>query len=561
MSAAGGSGAEVRIVDGDLADAANALIEKLVGDGAASKLSAGDATLWGPDAEPEASKRLSWVNLHETSRPLVDELAALRRALHDDGVDRVVLAGMGGSSLAPEVICATRSGGSVGGEFPLVVLDTTDPMQVSDALAGDLSRTVLVVSSKSGGTVETDSQRRVFTEVFEANGIDAASRMVVVTDPGTKLADLARDQGYRSLIEADPGVGGRYSALTAFGLVPSALTGVDIGALLDEAAAVAPELARDSADNPAVVLAAAMAAAHNAGAEKVVLADTGSGLVGFGNWAEQLIAESTGKQGTGLLPVVVEGPDAPGFSDHGRDATPVALGPADTGAQVSVTGTLGGQFLLWEHAVALAGRLIGINPFDQPDVESAKQATRDLLAEAGSGSGSGSADDSPVVTDGVIEIRAAGDASWLGQPATVIDAIQALVDAAPDAGYISVQAYLDRLDDASFATLRPELAKATGLQTTFGWGPRFLHSTGQYHKGGHQNGVFLQITGSVADDLAIPGQPFSFGTLEHAQARGDAGVLAAAKNGGTPRPVLRLHLADRAAGLVALANAVREVSR
>ncbi|GAA4923853.1 glucose-6-phosphate isomerase [Actinomycetospora succinea] len=555
------SGAEVRIVDQTLADAANALVEKLVGDAAASKLSAGDATLWGPDAEPEASKRLSWVSLHESSRPLVDELAALRRELHDDGVDRVVLAGMGGSSLAPEVICATRSGGPVGGEFPLVVLDTTDPMQVSDALAGDLTRTVLVVSSKSGGTVETDSQRRVFAEVFEANGIDAASRMVVVTDPGTKLGDLARDQGYRKLIEADPGVGGRYSALTAFGLVPSALTGVDIGALLDEAAAAAPELARDSADNPAVVLAAAMAAAHNAGAEKLVLADTGSGLVGFGNWAEQLIAESTGKQGTGLLPVVVEGPDAPGYADHKADATAVSIGPADSGAQVSVTGTLGGQFLLWEHAVALAGRLIGINPFDQPDVESAKQATRDLLASAEGGSGDAGADDAPIVTDGVIEIRAAGDASWLGQPATVIDALQALVNAAPDAGYIAVQAYLDRLDDASFATLRPELAKATGLQTTFGWGPRFLHSTGQYHKGGHQNGVFLQITGSVADDLAIPGQSFSFGTLEHAQARGDAGVLAAAKNGGSPRPVLRLHLADRAAGLVALANAVQAVSR
>jgi len=392
VSAAGGP--QVRITDGALADAASALVEKLVGDGAASKLSAGDPTLWGPDAEPEASKRLSWVSLHESSRPLVDELAALRRGLHDEGVDRVVLAGMGGSSLAPEVICATRSGGPVGGDHPLVVLDTTDPGQVSDALAGDLSRTVLVVSSKSGGTVETDSQRRIFSQVFEANGIDAATRMVVVTDPGTKLADLAREEGYRSLVEADPGVGGRYSALTAFGLVPSALAGVDIGELLDEAAQAAPELARDASDNPAIVLAAAMAAAHSAGAEKVVLADTGSGLVGFGNWAEQLIAESTGKQGTGLLPVVVEGPEAPGFADHGPDATAVAIGPEGSGAQIAVSGSLGGQFLLWEHAVALAGRLLGINPFDQPDVESAKQATRDLLASASDGGGStGSGDE------------------------------------------------------------------------------------------------------------------------------------------------------------------------
>lgn len=567
-----GDGPEVRTVDERLAGAAAPLIEKLVGDAAASGLAAQDPTLWGPDAEPEASKRLSWTTLHESSRPLVPELTALRRDLHAEGVDRVVLAGMGGSSLAPEVICATASGGHVegrhggadhqhsGGDHPLVVLDTTDPGQVSDALSGDLTRTVLVVSSKSGSTVETDSQRRVFSQVFEANGIDAASRMVVVTDPGTGLADLAREQGYRHLVEADPGVGGRYSALTAFGLVPAALAGVDVGALLDEAAAAAPALARDAADNPAVVLAAALAAAHGAGAEKVVLADTGSALVGFGDWAEQLIAESTGKQGTGLLPVVVEGPDAAGFADHGPDATAVAIGPATGAAQAGTQGALGAQFLLWEHAVALAGRLLGINPFDQPDVESAKQATRDLLGSGGSGGSAGSPDgDVPVLTDGAVEVRGwGGEPGWLGAPSTLADALRALVTQAPERGYLSVQAYLDRLDDASFATLRPTLQSRTGLQTTFGWGPRFLHSTGQYHKGGHQNGVFLQVTGSVADDLAIPDQPFSFGTLQHAQARGDASVLADADHG---RPVLRLHLADRAAGLVALARAIEELSR
>ncbi len=492
------------------------------------------------------------MTLHESSRPLVERLTALRGDLHAEGVDRVVLAGMGGSSLAPEVICHTRSGSAVGGAHPITVLDTTDPGQVSDALAGDLSRTVLVVSSKSGGTVETDSQRRTFAEVFAANGIDAASRMVVVTDPGTKLAELAAREGYRTTVEADPEVGGRYSALTAFGLVPSALAGVDVGQLLDEAAAAAPALQADSADNPAILLGAALAAAHNAGAEKVVLADSGSGLVGFGDWAEQLIAESTGKRGVGLLPVVVESIDAPGFVDHGSDATVVTVGPGAGNAQIATEGTLGGQFLLWETAVALAGRLIGINPFDQPDVESAKQATRDLLAEAGSGAGP-AADEAPVLVDGSVEVRGG---PWLGSPGTLAEAVQALVNAAPDHGYIAVQAYLDRLDDASASVLRAEIAGRTNLQTTFGWGPRFLHSTGQYHKGGHQNGVFLQITGSVADDLAIPDQPFTFGQLQHAQAAGDAKVLA--DHG---RPVLRVHLADRAAGLVALANAVTEVTR
>ncbi|HEY2224692.1 glucose-6-phosphate isomerase [Actinomycetospora sp.] len=547
MSAAGDPGVSVSLVDPQLADAAAALVEKLVGDGVASALARQDPTLWGPDAQSEASKRLSWVTLHESSRPLVDRLTALRGDLHAEGVDRVVLAGMGGSSLAPEVICHTRSGSAVGGRHPITVLDTTDPGQVSDALAGDLSRTVLVVSSKSGGTVETDSQRRTFSEVFAANGIDAAGRMVVVTDPGTKLADLAARAGYRAIVEADPAVGGRYSALTAFGLVPSALAGVDVGALLDEAAAAAPALRADSADNPAILLGAALAAAHNAGAEKVVLADSGSGLIGFGDWAEQLIAESTGKQGLGLLPVVVESTDAPGFADHGNDATVVTIGPAAGNAQIAAEGTLGGQFLLWETAVALAGRLIGIDPFDQPDVESAKQATRDLLDEAGSGA-SQTKDEAPVLVDGSVEVRGG---PWLGSPSTLGEAIRTLVSAAPDHGYIAVQAYLDRLDDASAAVLRAEFAARTGLQTTFGWGPRFLHSTGQYHKGGHQNGVFLQITGSVADDLAIPDQPFTFGQLQHAQAAGDAKVLS--DHG---RPVLRVHLADRAAGLVALANAV-----
>jgi glucose-6-phosphate isomerase len=551
-AASGGPGVAVSLVDPQLADAAAAGVEKLVGDGVASALARKDATLWGPDAQSEASKRLGWVSLHESSRPLVERLTALRGDLHAEGVDRVVLAGMGGSSLAPEVICHTRSGSAVGGAHPITVLDTTDPGQVSDALAGDLSRTVLVVSSKSGGTVETDSHRRTFAQVFAANGIDAASRMVVVTDPGTKLEELATEQGYRTTVEADPEVGGRYSALTAFGLVPSALAGVDVGALLDEAAAAAPALQADSSDNPAILLGAALAAAHNAGAEKVVLTDSGSGLIGFGDWAEQLIAESTGKQGLGLLPVVVESPEAPGFADHGSDATVVTIGPAVGNAQIAAEGTLGGQFLLWETAIALAGRLIGINPFDQPDVESAKQATRDLLAAAGSGSGPAQ-DEAPVLVDGPVEVRGG---PWLGSPRSLRDAVQALVDAAPDHGYVAVQAYLNRLDDASASVLRAEIAGRTGLQTTFGWGPRFLHSTGQYHKGGHQNGVFLQITGSVADDLAIPDQPFTFGQLQHAQAAGDAQVLA--DHG---RPVLRLYLADRAAGLVALANAVSEVTR
>ncbi|MEU0512960.1 MULTISPECIES: glucose-6-phosphate isomerase [Amycolatopsis] len=529
----------VTISDEELAAQAAPLVDELVADQVASKVAAQDPTLWGADAESEASIRLSWTTLHKSSRPLIGEIEALREELRSEGVDRIVLAGMGGSSLAPEVIAATEN-------VALTVLDTTDPGQVADALAGDLQRTVLVVSSKSGGTVETDSHRRIFAKAFADNGIDAARRIVVVTDPGSPLSELAEKEGYRKVFLADPHVGGRYSALTAFGLVPAGLAGADIARLLDQAAAAAQVLGADSADNPAVKLAAAWGAAHNAGAEKVVLADTGSGITGFADWAEQLIAESTGKLGTGLLPVAVDGPAAPGFADAGADATPVAIGPVTGAAKVATTGSLGAQFLLWEFATAIAGRLLKINPFDQPDVEAAKKAARSLLDDPSKLTGG----ETPTAVDDAVEIFAPAGVSGDG---SLSDVLREFLATAPEGGYLAVQAYLDRLDDASAALLRPELAKRTGLQTTFGWGPRFLHSTGQYHKGGHQNGIFLQITGANEDDLDVPDRPYTLGQLQHAQALGDGQVLT--ERG---RPVLRLHLTDRAAGLAELMRAVQE---
>jgi glucose-6-phosphate isomerase len=526
-----------------LIEDAGPLAEQLAAEQVASKLTAQDPTLWGPDAEAEASIRLSWTTLHQTSRRLVGEIEALRAELSGEGIDRVVLAGMGGSSLAPEVITRTA-------DVPLVVLDTTDPGQVADALAGDLSRTVLVVSSKSGSTVETDSHRRIFEKAFADEGIDAPSRIVVVTDPGSPLEKASKEAGYRHVFAADPNVGGRYSALTAFGLVPSGLAGVDIGQLLDDAATAARYLAVDSADNPALVLAAALGGAHARGAEKVVLADTGSGIKGFGDWAEQLIAESTGKNGTGLLPVVVESPELPEFSDARSDATPIAIGEAVNGALMGIEGALGGQFLLWEYATAVVGRLLGINPFDQPDVEAAKKAARSLLDAPKSEPAR------PTFTDGPVEVFAPADVSEVHEATTLAAALAAFFAATPDFGYISVQAYLDRLADASAAVLRPEIARRTGTQTTFGWGPRFLHSTGQYHKGGHQNGMFLQLTGAVEEDIEVPGRPYTLGTLQLAQALGDGQVLA--EHG---RPVLRLNFTDRAAGLAHLVKALQEVGR
>ncbi|MPZ65947.1 MAG: glucose-6-phosphate isomerase [Pseudonocardiaceae bacterium] len=541
----------VDIRTAELAADAEQQVERLVEQRVASALAARDPALWGEQAQQEAAARLGWVTLPETSRPLLYTVDALRAELRADGIDRVVLSGMGGSSLAPEVIAAT--GNAEAGSGRLTVLDSTDPGEVGDALAGDLDRTVLVVSSKSGSTVETDSHRRVFAEAFADAGLDPARHLVAITDPGSPLQQQAQQAGYRAVFEADPTVGGRYSALSAFGLVPAGLAGADIGRLLDDAGDVSAALSVDDPANPALRLAAALAAAHQRGAEKIVLADTGSGIVGFADWAEQLIAESTGKQGVGLLPIVVESPAAAGFADAGADAVPVGLGPGGAATAVAVTGTLGGQFLLWEHAVAIAGRLLGVNPFDQPDVEAAKSASRALLETAEVDAGR------PEFIEGDIVVYAAGD--WLPPgTGTVGEAVAALLRAAPDGGYLAVQAFLNRLDDASATVLRSELARRSAavrsgsLQTTFGWGPRFLHSTGQYHKGGRQNGVFLQLSGDPVEDLEVPGRPFTFGMLQRAQALGDAQVLA--QRG---RPVLRLHFTDRAAGLVTLVRAVQQL--
>ncbi|MBO0845522.1 MAG: glucose-6-phosphate isomerase [Nocardioides sp.] len=506
-------------------------VQRLVDDRVASGIAAQDPTLWGPEAEQESAIRLSWVGLPTSSRPLVAEIEELRSQLQEKGLTRVVLCGMGGSSLAPEVICDSAPSGGV----DLDVLDSSDPDFVRRALETDLAHTVVVVSSKSGGTVETDSQRRAYEKAFADAGIDAAERIVVVTDPGSPLAESAGDAGYRTFL-ADPHVGGRYSALTAFGLVPSGLAGADIGRLLDEAQRIRPALEADDVDNPGLRLGALLGAANLAGVDKVVLANAASSYPGFGDWAEQLIAESTGKLGKGILPVVVPSRQAPNYSPSTPDEVLTTFGPdhdfeiiPESGWGAFVDAPLGAQMLLWEYATAVAGRIIGINPFDQPDVESAKQAARDML-------GGGGAQPTPAFVDGNVTVYA-GD--WLPEGiSTVGDAVEALLghlDA--DHGYLAVQAYLDRHRDADLASCRDSLASRTGRPTTFGWGPRFLHSTGQYHKGGPATGVYLQITGQPDADLAVPDRPFTFDEFLTAQAVGDGSVLA-----GKGRPVLRLHV-------------------
>jgi len=513
-------------------------LEKLVADDVPARLVAKDPTLWGPAAEAEAKIRLGWVDTHRRGRELLPQLAEIRRTLAARGLDHVVLSGMGGSSLAPEVITNTLGA-------PLTVLDTTDPHQVRAALADRLERTVVVVASKSGSTVETDSHRRAYLAAFEEAGFDdIGGRFVVVTDPGSPLSATAREMGAHVVL-ADPEVGGRYSALTAFGLVPSALAGVNVAELLDQAEEFHRSLTQTS-ENPALSLGAALGAAALSGRDKVALISDGTGIVGLGDWAEQLIAESTGKEGRGILPVVIETPTSPGATSgdvltvtYGGSLGPDAMPGGGVDPHVAVNGPLGAQFLAWEFATAVAGRLIGINPFDQPNVAESKENTNRILD-------SGRPDESPSFVEGAIEVY--------GSSATTLpDAVRWLLGAGEPHGYVAVMAYLDRGGDAAAAGSRSRLAAQTGRPVTFGWGPRFLHSTGQYHKGGPQEGAFLQITGELAEDLPVPGRPYTFGELIAAQAAGDRQALA-----GRGRPLLHLHLTDRAAGVAQLLAALEK---
>jgi glucose-6-phosphate isomerase len=530
------AGVNVRLTGADYVTPAKNAERELAAEGFAAKLAAKDATLWGPDAQEEAAIRLGWLDLPRTSWQYIPQLAELRAQFEEAGLHRVVLAGMGGSSLAPEVIAATAG-------VRLTVLDTTDAGQVAAAIAEDIEHTVVVVSSKSGGTVETDSHRRAYEHAFREAGIDPAERIVVVTDPGSPFEKLARDAGYRVFL-ADPNVGGRYSALSAFGLVPSALAGVDVEGLLRDAEALLPSLGNDL-DNPGLTLGAALGEAGRAGRDKVILADFGSRHPGFGDWAEQLIAESTGKLGTGLLPVVVESVEAPDFAPA-PDRQLVTLGTALHIDGITVSGDLGAEFLAWEYATAVAGRLLGINPFDQPNVQESKDNTNKLLAAAGDGP---LPEGKPVFTDGAVDVHT-DDPILLGGAGDLAGVLSALLRAVPDRGYLAVMAYLDRHADGSVALVRKSLASHTERPVTFGWAPRFLHSTGQYHKGGPQIGAFLQITGAVAHDLPIPGRPFGFARLQMAQALGDLRALQQ-----RARPAIRLHLKDRTLGIQQLLDA------
>ena len=481
-----------------------------------ARLALKDATIWGPAAAAVAAVRLNWIDLPESSRDLLPQLDALS-AKHRSKT-RVVLCGMGGSSLGPEVIAKTH-------KKELFVLDSTDPNYVAHALNGELSTTIVVVSSKSGSTIETASQRAVFEAAFVDAGLRAQDHIVIVTDPGSPLDAQSRADGF-TVVNADPNVGGRFSVLSAFGLVPAALIGVDVSILLDNASETKSAFLEDSS----LVVDMAYAIAYIAD-QYISFCDSGSSMPGLSDWIEQLIAESTGKEQVGRLPVVIEAP-------HASDVFSVAYAGA---ADLVIESDLASQFIIWEWVTALVGAALAIDPFNQPNVTEAKEQTTSLLHEW-----KGVLPYfKPDAIDGKVEI--------FGSGSTLHNALENFIASIPNGGYIAVMAYLDRRDDAKVAQIRALLSQKTGRPVTFGWGPRFLHSTGQFHKGGQGNGAFLQITGEVDKDIAIPGQSFGFKTLLAAQALGDGKALASRKY-----PLLRFNLRNRSVGIEEILNSLTE---
>ncbi|MDP2481681.1 MAG: bifunctional transaldolase/phosoglucose isomerase [Candidatus Palauibacterales bacterium] len=537
----------------------------------AVRLAGRDPSLWAEDEPTRAAiaNRLGWTRGASAAAELLPALTEFAAEIRAEGIRDVVLLGMGGSSLCPLVAARTFAGGE---GFPrLTVLDNVDPSavaRVDESL--DLARTLFIVASKSGGTIETLSLYRFFRDRVEREGLPVpGQRFIAITDPGSPLLEEASRHGFRRTFEAPPDVGGRYSALTVFGLLPMALLGVDVGRVVEWAGQVQYECspALSEAANPAVRLGCALALHARDGRNKLTLT-TSPGVESFPLWIEQLIAESTGKNGTGILPVTgepipaveacpgdrvfvhytLEGDDDPASARLDEFA---AAGHPVYRLRLPEPEALGGEFLRWEVATATAGAILGVNPFDEPDVSAAKRATADLLERRASEG------EFPVQTprasDGGLDLF--GDAGASGADGTsVAGTLNGWLDQASEGGYVAVLAYFEATPkrEAALAALRDRLRARSGLATTLGYGPRYLHSTGQLHKGGPQGGLFLVLSADPVEDLSVPGSDFSLGTLQRAQALGDVATLE-----DRGRHVLRAHLGWLVEpGLEALVRAV-----
>ena len=537
-----------------LQNAVDARLKTAASDAWPRRLWQGDASLW---TDKDEGKWLGWLAAAKGEQ--VDAAALETIAGEAKRFKDAVLLGMGGSSLGPEVLALIL--GNAGGSPRLHVLDTTDPGQIASVEnAIDPKETLFIVSSKSGSTMEPELLRAYF---FEKSG-KQGDHFIAVTDPGSKLEQTAKQDGFAHIVPGDPAIGGRYSVLSAFGMVPAAAMGVDTDAFFQATAPMVGSCGPDvpPAANPGVTLGAIIGEAAVHGRDKLTIVAS-KGLEPFGAWLEQLLAESTGKEGKGIVPVDLEplgSPESYGkdrlfvrfaLAGEGEDAKLKALREA---GQPVVTITvakpelIGQEFVRWEVATAIAGAVIGIDPFDQPDVEAAKVATRKLV-DAYEQSGALEAETAVAETDDFAFYASEGQ-SLSGEAASLLKAHFGSLKANDYAGFLG---YIERNDaDAeAIAAMRVAVRDAKHVATVAGFGPRFLHSTGQAYKGGPNSGVFLTITRDPDPDLAVPGRKASFGTVQIAQARGDTDVLAA-----RGRRVLRVHLKQGGGGIAALKQAV-----
>jgi transaldolase / glucose-6-phosphate isomerase len=568
-------GGHVRAVLGGAAGAVEETLAELAGRRAAARIWAKDPSLWKsePTHREIIANSLGWLSVMGTVREQAADLANFAVEASHAGLRHALLLGMGGSSLCPDVLRIAF--GDVPGFLSLRVLDSTDPASVKAfEETVDLPHTLVLVASKSGTTPEIAAfYQCFFARVSALAGKRAGEQFAAITDPGTALTRIAAEQVFRRVFLNPPDIGGRYSALSYFGMVPATLMGVDVPALLTRAEDMARACgsAVPPGDNPGLWLGAALGALAKAGRDKVTFLCSPE-IASFGYWVEQLLAESLGKDGIGIVPVEGERPGEPAV--YGDDRLFVHLrleGSRDTGLDPIVAGLiraghpaltiplrdrldLGGEFFRWEFAAAAAGAVLGINPFDQPNVQESKDNTKRLLGEY-QAAGRLPEGEPILQAEG---IRLYGDeatAEALRGSGSVREALRAHLDRVRAGDYVALTAYLQHTPAVAQAldAIRLTIRDRSHAATTLGYGPRFLHSTGQLHKGGGDNGVFLQFTADDPVDLPIPGEPYTFGVMKAAQALGDLQSLQSRK-----RRAMRIHLTgDIAAGLRQVGEAVR----
>ena len=542
----------------DLSKAVEAALDNWDAEGKVRRLWAGDASLW---TNSDEGKWLGWLSIVDQQQRSIRRFPNFALEVKDAGFSDVLLLGMGGSSLCPEVM--SKSFGKIEGFPELHVLDSTDPVQIKTVENKvDLANTLFIVSSKSGTTLEPNIFKQYFFERVKqvVGDSEVGNRFIAITDPGSKLRQEAENDRFRKIVLGVPGIGGRYSALSDFGLAPAAAMGVDVANFLDRTNQMVKVCGADISprNNPGVILGALLGVAHNQGRDKITIIAS-PGIHDLGAWLEQLLAESTGKNGKGLIPVDREPTGSLGVYggdrvfvylrlDHDANAALDAVIEAIESAgqpvvRIAVDDVyhLGQEFFRWEIATAVAGSIIGINPFDQPDVEASKIATRKLTGEYEQ-SGSLPAETPIFEGDGVKLFADERNAKALNEAASESSLqgyLKSHLDRLAARDYFALLAYVEMNDDheTSLQSIRRAVRDRRRVATCLGFGPRFLHSTGQAYKGGPNTGVFLQITCDDAVELPVPGQNYTFGVVKAAQARGDFEVLA--ERG---RRALRVHL-------------------